>query len=101
MKTLSARAKIVEWHEVVMECAGRAGAATALSGGRQAFKFFIGFVRAKAVSRCACHRSPRRLQKIALVAGTFGVTVSVAMKTLSAKVKISGLAVCEMIFQTA
>jgi hypothetical protein len=31
----------------------------------------------------------------------FGVTVSAAMKTLSAKAKISGLAVCEIIFQTA
>jgi hypothetical protein len=39
-------------------------------------------------------------RKIALVAGAFGVTVSAAMKTLSAKAKISGLAVGEMIFQT-
>jgi hypothetical protein len=41
-----------------------------------------------------------RLAKIALVAGAFGVTVSAAMKTLSAKAKISGLAVCEMIFES-
>jgi hypothetical protein len=40
-------------------------------------------------------------RKIALVAGAFGVTVSAAMKTLSAKAKISGLAICEMNFQTA
>jgi hypothetical protein len=33
------------------------------------------------------------LAKNALVAGAFGVTVSAAMKTLSAKAKISGLAV--------
>jgi fructose-1-phosphate kinase PfkB-like protein len=32
----------------------------------------------------------RRWQKITLVAGAFGVTVSAAMKTLSAKAKIVG-----------
>ena len=42
-----------------MECAGRAGAATALSGGRGRDGLRKISVRAKAVSRCACHRSPR------------------------------------------
>lgn len=35
--------------------------------------------------------------KIALVAGAFGVTVSAAMKTLSAKAKISGLTLIELL----
>jgi hypothetical protein len=43
MKMLSAKAKTLEWHEVVMECAGRAGAATALSGGRCPFQIFNAF----------------------------------------------------------
>jgi hypothetical protein len=34
--------------------------------------------------------------KNALVAGAFGVAVSAAMKTLSAKAKISGLVVCQI-----
>ena len=42
-----------------MECAGRAGAATALSGGRGRDVVRKISVRAKAVSRCACHRNPR------------------------------------------
>jgi len=42
--------------------------------------------------------SMTRWQTIALVAGAGGVTVSLAMKTLLAKAKISGLASCEMIF---
>jgi hypothetical protein len=44
-------------------------------------------------------RQPSGALKIPLVAGAFGVTVSAAMKTLSAKAKISGLAVCEMILR--
>jgi prepilin-type N-terminal cleavage/methylation domain-containing protein len=36
-------------------------------------------------------------RKIALVAGAFGVTVSAAMKTLSAKAKISGLTLIELL----
>ena len=42
-----------------MECAGRAGAATALSGGRETFVMRKISVRAKAGARCACPRSPR------------------------------------------
>ena len=38
--------------------------------------------------------------KIRLVAGAGGVTVSAAMKTLSAKAEISRLAIGKMIFQT-
>jgi prepilin-type N-terminal cleavage/methylation domain-containing protein len=38
-----------------------------------------------------------RSQKIALVGGAFGVTVSAAMKTLSAKAKISGLTLIELL----
>jgi hypothetical protein len=42
-----------------------------------------------------------RLAKIALVAGAFGVTVSAAMKTLSARAKIKGLALgAEQIIQS-
>jgi len=42
-----------------LECAGRAGAATALSGGRQIQQMRKICVRVKAVSRYACHRSPK------------------------------------------
>ena len=42
-----------------LECAGRAGAATALSGGREIKRCERISVRAKAGSRCACPRSPR------------------------------------------
>jgi hypothetical protein len=44
---------------------------------------------------------PVVLTKIALVAGAFGVAVSASVKTLSAKAKISGLAVCKMILQSS
>jgi len=42
--------------------------------------------------------APTALAKIALVAGAGGVTVSSAMKTLSAKAKISGLTLIELLF---
>ena len=43
----------------ILECVGRAGAATTLSGGRERDLKWKISARAKAVSRCACHRSPR------------------------------------------
>jgi hypothetical protein len=46
-----------------VECAGRAGAATALSGGRETFVMRKISVRAKAGSRCACPRSPKSAGK--------------------------------------
>jgi hypothetical protein len=36
-------------------------AATALSSGRKTFKSGVALERARAVSRCACHRSPWRV----------------------------------------
>lgn len=46
-----------------MECASSTEAATALSGGREPHMLRKISVRAKAVSRCACHRSPKQPQQ--------------------------------------
>jgi len=54
-------------------------------------------VPAKAASRCAYHRSPRRAGKNWLVARAGGVTVEPAMKTLSGKEKISGFTLIELL----
>ena len=52
-------ARDLEGTQSVLECGGRAGAATALSPGvTPANKLRL----SKAVSRCACHRSPRRCE---------------------------------------
>ncbi|HEX7571367.1 MAG TPA: hypothetical protein VF492_12765 [Verrucomicrobiae bacterium] len=49
----------------ILDCAGRAGAATALSGGREISVMRELSVRAKAGSRCACPRSPRHAGALA------------------------------------
>jgi hypothetical protein len=93
MKTLSARAIIV----CLPFASERELSQLAARGCRKCVENFKRLVFA-GVLRLGTSRAPG---KIALVAGAFGVTVSAAMKTLSAKAKISGLAVCGMIFQTA
>ena len=72
----------------------QSGSGDGAFGRAMGFQIFTRPVRAKAVSRCACHRSPKpggfpaALAEIALVAGAFEDTVSAVMKMLSARAKI-------------
>jgi len=63
--------------------------ATATSELRCAFINLLPPARPRCCARGRAHSG--RFEKIALVAGAFGGTVSAAMKTLSAKAKIHGL----------